>query len=177
MDILGGLLSNPAIYLGVVVLVVAVAIKSFVEKSVKGKGGNYSLSNYSLVPSVMTKAEMAFYQSLITVVGGEYAVMVKVRLADIITVKKSSSNYMAHFGKIKAKHVDYLLCDKADLKPVLVIELDDKSHQRADRVARDKLVDGIFKSVGLPVLHHPVKRAYNQSDLILMISDALSNKR
>ncbi|EIE8039281.1 DUF2726 domain-containing protein, partial [Escherichia coli] len=117
-----------------------------------------------------------FYLSLISTVGDKYTVMVKVRLADIITVKKSSTNYMAHFGKIKAKHVDYLLCDKTDLKPLLAIELDDKSHQREDRIARDKLVDGIFKAVGLPVIHHPVKNTYSQSNLIMIISEAIYNR-
>ncbi|MDM5002678.1 DUF2726 domain-containing protein (plasmid) [Escherichia coli] len=74
------------------------------------------------------------------------------------------------------KHVDYLLCDKTDLKPLLAIELDDKSHQREDRIARDKLVDGIFKAVGLPVIHHPVKNTYSQSNLIMIISEAIYNR-
>ncbi|EFH8375491.1 DUF2726 domain-containing protein [Escherichia coli] len=70
----------------------------------------------------------------------------------------------------------YLLCDKTDLKPLLAIELDDKSHQREDRIARDKLVDGIFKAVGLPVIHHPVKNTYSQSNLIMIISEAIYNR-
>lgn len=177
MDILRSLLdANPNIYLVGLVLKVAIVVKSFVGQSGKGARDNYSLNNYTLVPSVMTKAEMTFYLSLISTVGDKYTVMVKVRLADIITVKKSSTNYMAHFGKIKAKHVDYLLCDKTDLKPLLAIELDDKSHQREDRIARDKLVDGIFKAVGLPVIHHPVKNTYSQSNLIMIISEAIYNR-
>ncbi len=104
MDILRSLLdANPNIYLVGLVLIVAIVVKSFVGQSGKGARDNYSLNNYTLVPSVMTKAEMTFYLSLISTVGDKYTVMVKVRLADIITVKKSSTNYMAHFGKIKAK--------------------------------------------------------------------------
>ncbi|MBC0092736.1 DUF2726 domain-containing protein [Escherichia coli] len=103
MDILRSLLdANPNIYLVGLVLIVAIVVKSFVGQSGKGARDNYSLNNYTLVPSVMTKAEMTFYLSLISTVGDKYTVMVKVRLADIITVKKSSTNYMAHFGKIKA---------------------------------------------------------------------------
>ncbi|HCK1188570.1 TPA: DUF2726 domain-containing protein, partial [Escherichia coli] len=102
MDILRSLLdANPNIYLVGLVLIVAIVVKSFVGQSGKGARDNYSLNNYTLVPSVMTKAEMTFYLSLISTVGDKYTVMVKVRLADIITVKKSSTNYMAHFGKIK----------------------------------------------------------------------------
>ncbi|WP_407058010.1 DUF2726 domain-containing protein [Klebsiella oxytoca] len=37
-----------------------------------------------------------------------------------------------------------------------MIELDDQSHQRADLIAHDKFVDGVFKTVGLPILYLPV---------------------
>ena len=173
MNIFSSIVSSPTIYLVVLLLVVATCIKLFVSQSVKAKKGDFSLNNYSLVPSVMTNTEMSFYHSLIKAVNDEQAVMVKVRLADIINIKKGSENYMAHFGKIKAKHVDYLLCNKTDLKPILVIELDDKSHQREDRMTRDKLVDGILKTVGLPVIHYPVKRNYSQKDLISVVSEAI----
>lgn len=182
MEIIEGMLHGvnfsrftPVIYL-VIGLVVIAALKSLSGRTASQRKGSYEIQNYMLAPSVMTKAEMTFYAALAVATGDEYRIMVKVRLADIIQVKKNGSHYMAHFGKIKAKHVDYLLCDPVNLRPILVIELDDKSHLQADRVARDNFVDSVFKAVGLPMLHHPVKRAYNQDELVNCISNAICKR-
>ncbi|EIT0728828.1 DUF2726 domain-containing protein [Escherichia coli] len=102
MDILRSLLdANPNIYLVGLVLIVAIVVKSFVGQSGKGARDNYSLNNYTLVPSVMTKAEMTFYLSLISTVGDKYTVMVKVRLADIITVKRAALITWLTLGRLK----------------------------------------------------------------------------
>jgi hypothetical protein len=46
-------------------------------------------------------------------------------------------------NRIARKHVDYLLCDPGSMRPVLGIELDDASHERAAREARDQFVDQV----------------------------------
>lgn len=182
MDIIDGMLKGvgfsrftPVLYL-VIGLIVILLLRSLSGGATGRRKGSYELQNYILAPSIMTKAEMAFYNALVCVIAAEYRIMVKVRLADIILVKKNGSHYMAHFGKIKAKHVDYLLCDPVNLKPVLVIELDDNSHRRADRITRDNFVDSVFKTVGLPILHHPVKREYNHNELLTSISNAIGKR-
>lgn len=179
MNIIDGMLNSvdfsrftPALYL-VIGLIIILLLKSLSGGLTGRRKGSYELRNYMLAPTIMTKAEMAFYNALVCAIADEYRIMVKVRLADIILVKKNGSHYMAHFGKIKAKHVDYLLCDPVNLKPILVIELDDKSHQRSDRISRDNFVDSVFKSVGLPILRHPVKRAYNHNELLISISNTI----
>jgi hypothetical protein len=46
------------------------------------------------------------------------------------------------------------------MKPLGGIELDDSSHNRSDRKERDALVDAVFSSAGLPLIHVTAKRAY-----------------
>jgi very-short-patch-repair endonuclease len=72
---------------------------------------------------------------------------------------------MAYYNKIDRKHVDFLLCDSASLKPVMGIELDDASHQRQDRIERDELVDKVFEQAGLPLRRAPARTAYTQQEL------------
>jgi hypothetical protein len=72
---------------------------------------------------------------------------------------------MAYYNKIDRKHVDFLLCDSASLKPVMGIELDDASHQRQDRIERDELVDKVFEQAGLPLRRAPARAAYTQQEL------------
>ncbi|MFT3685880.1 MAG: DUF2726 domain-containing protein [Phycisphaerales bacterium] len=82
----------------------------------------------------------------------------KVRLGDVLTPDRNktpersgSDGWQAARNKIDRKHVDFLLCNPATTKPVLVIELDDKSHQRPDRQERDKFLNDACKTAGLPI--------------------------
>lgn len=75
----------------------------------------------------------------------------KVRLLDLI-VPRDSENNLAALGKINSKHVDFVICDdKLYVKGV--VEIDDNSHKRQDRIERDKFVDSVLTSVGYKVVH------------------------
>ena len=62
----------------------------------------------------------------------------------------------AGFNKISQKHVDFLICRIEDGMPMMGIELDDPSHEAADRKKRDMEVNGMFASIGLPLVRIPV---------------------
>ena len=47
---------------------------------------------------------------------------------------------------------DLVIADVATGNPVLVIELDDKTHRREDRQARDVLVNEVLRAAGIPVI-------------------------
>jgi len=79
--------------------------------------------------------------------------LIKMRLADIMQVKKETKEYMKAFNRIKAKHTDFLLCDPDTLEVVMGIELDDVSHNRTERMERDEFVDGAYDACGIPLLH------------------------
>jgi very-short-patch-repair endonuclease len=74
----------------------------------------------------------------------------KVRLLDIIEPMKGEK-YQALLGKIKSKHVDFVVCSM-DLRILGVIELDDNSHDTEDRKNRDQFVDSILMDVGYRVV-------------------------
>ena len=71
----------------------------------------------------------------------------------------------AYVNTLDRKHVYFLLCDPTDMRPLLGIELDDKSHRRPDRLQRDMFVDQVFDVAGLTLLHVPVQRAYRIEDI------------
>jgi hypothetical protein len=107
---------------------------------------------------LLTKSECSFYKVLRDVVAPN-PVALKVRLADLIEADDRHQLWQANFDRIKAKHIDFVVCDAA-LSPVIAIELDDPSHQRPDRQQRDRDVDRIFELAGMPILHQPVQREY-----------------
>lgn len=47
-----------------------------------------------------------------------------------------------------------------DETPRLVVELDDRSHEKKDRQERDELVVGALKAAGLPILHVAAAKGY-----------------
>lgn len=75
----------------------------------------------------------------------------KVRLLDLIEPKQGKG-YMSALGKIQSKHVDFVITDP-DLRIKAILELDDNSHNTADRKERDQFVDMILSSVGYKVIH------------------------
>jgi very-short-patch-repair endonuclease len=121
----------------------------------------------------LSPAELAFYRVLVPVVDSRYVICPKVRIADLVyTVER---NDRANMNRIIQKHVDFVLCEKESMKPILVIELDDSSHARADRQERDELVDAVFESAQLPLLHVRAATRYVPQELRSQIEQALSS--
>ena len=78
-------------------------------------------------------------------------------------------------NRINQKHVDFLLVRTTDLAPVAGVELDDSSHERADRKKRDVFVDEVFRTCKLPLLHVPAQASYNTAELRASISATITH--
>ena len=114
---------------------------------------------YRLRDDFLSPAEISFYHVLRQVVGERVTVCAKARLADVFFVSRPNKNKGAQ-NQIAMKHVDFLLCDPATMRPLAGIELDDASHLRPDRQERDALVSRVFWAAQLPLVRFPGQRAY-----------------
>jgi hypothetical protein len=141
------------------------------------RGGAAKAEDYFLKKSLFSPAEHSFLGVLQTVIQQGMLLESKVRLADIFGIKKGlgRGDRQRAFNRICSKHVDFLLVQTTDGRPLLGIELDDISHDEDDRIARDEFVDSVFASAGLPVLHCEVKRAYEQDEVRRRITEALGS--
>ncbi|MCJ8328403.1 MAG: DUF2726 domain-containing protein [Lentisphaeria bacterium] len=121
---------------------------------------------YEKHESILTRSELVFYQVLKEAVAPySFDIMCKIRMADFVTVESGAEEWRAHFNKIQAKHVDFLLVDNDTMEPLIVVELDDASHKRPDRMERDKFVDSVMAHCGIGILHIAVSKEY-ESDVI-----------
>ncbi|WP_240698712.1 DUF2726 domain-containing protein [Vibrio kanaloae] len=123
---------------------------------------------YQPIKKLATSNELAFYQALIVVTKGKHTVFTKVRIADLMTPKKGTHDkktWWRAFNAIAKKHVDFVLCDPLTLEVKCLIELDDSTHNRPDRIARDKLVDTAAASAGVELKHFQVKNKYDYFEL------------
>lgn len=104
---------------------------------------------------ILTNNEYNFYKNLKNI-AKKYNVQIlaKVRLADLIDVKKGKYNakqWGYYFNRIKSKHIDFVLVD--DMKVIMLIELDDRTHQRQDRINRDDFIDMVTSNCGYELIH------------------------
>jgi len=90
----------------------------------KGGGRQY---NYKQKDFFMSRPEHEFFDILLSVVGDKYHIFSQVHLPTIIDNKVYGQNWYGAFRHIDGKSVDFVLCDKNYIKPVLAIELDDKT--------------------------------------------------
>jgi len=123
---------------------------------------------YRLRDDFLSPAERSFYAALVSACDDRVTICPKVNLADIFFVSRPNENQGAR-GRISQKHLDFLLCESVSMRPVLGIELDDSSHSRPDRHARDELVDAVFEAAGLPLAHVPVRSSYSVPELSLFV--------
>ncbi len=69
---------------------------------------------YYKITNLLTPAELSFYHVLKIATSEKYDISIKVRLADLVSVQKiiDRTSWGKAFNKIKAKHIDFVLCDK-----------------------------------------------------------------
>jgi hypothetical protein len=106
----------------------------------------------------------------------------KVRIADIVELNPTldGKRYAKGLSAIAAKHVDYCVVDRRTWEPIVVLELDDKSHDRLDRQQRDAFVDQVFAEVNLPIIHVKAKARYSVKEIKLallpLLKESLKNQ-
>jgi hypothetical protein len=164
----------------ILILVAAVVIIGFVvlaalakakgkgaEEAEVGRGSDYELAQ------LFSPAERSFLGVLEGLLPDGVGLLAKVRLGDVFRPKKGIPKWTAANNRLNRKHIDFLIVRTSDLSPVAGIELDDSSHQRADRKARDTFVDDVFKASDLPLLHVTAKATYNPNEIRQSVAELL----
>jgi hypothetical protein len=81
-----------------------------------------------------------------------YYIFPQVHLSAILDHRVKGQEWHYAFRHINGKSVDYVLCNKNTLEPTYAIELDDYTHDKADRRERDVEVERIFEAASLPLV-------------------------
>lgn len=162
---------GPVVLLAVIALVVMAVLKLLLKKQTRQTD-----LPYVAVASLLTRTEQHFFAALTQAVNGRYWIFPKVALDDILEVRQGLSykERQGALNRINRKHVDFVLCTPEDYKVRVLVELDDSSHQRSDRKARDRFVDDAAKAAGLHVAHVKAASSYDPEGLSQIISDAIA---
>ena len=132
-----------------------------------GKGGRKLDDHpYRLRDDFLSQAERSFYLVLRSAVSSWATVCLKVNLGDLFfPTCKDRGEWRAYLNKIDRKHVDFLLCNLSDAKPLMGVELDDRSHNKKSHRQRDQFVDKVFEAAGLPLTRFKARSGYIARDL------------
>lgn len=146
------------IWLLVVIGIIAAVLKLTEQRGGAGKNKDEKKDrvvefNYKLKPYFFSRTEQAFYLELHKQMRDKYAIFSKVRIPDFIDVDvdkyRDKGRWQSHWNRIKSKHVDFLLCDLATLKPLIAIEVNGKSHNSEKMIARDEFVGKVYEAAGI----------------------------
>jgi hypothetical protein len=155
-----------------IALLFVTAVRRLLEMIGSRPPASHSLP-YRRKDYLLSVAERSFYEALRVALADRAVIFAKGRLADLVWLPKGTAGRQSHVNRVQSKHVDFVLCEEANLRPLLVIELDDTSHDAPDRAARDAFVDAALEAAGLPVLHVRAQRGSATSELRAAIEAAL----
>ena len=122
----------------------------------------------------LTLSEKKFFNVLKQITEDKFLIFPQVNLASLVDVNANRWETYKYRNPINRKTVDFCIFKKQILEPLLVIELDDFTHLRSDRMDRDKNVDKVLSQANIPILHVKTKDSDNIELLTKQIFEKIS---
>ena len=121
---------------------------------------------------LLTQDESRFYKQLRIAAGKYFLVHAKVRVEDVISVRKGlpTKEWMRARGYVKSRHFDFVLITAAG-EIFCAIELDDSTHDRPDRQRVDEIKNELAAAVGLKLLRFESGRDYSPDVIASQIAE------
>ena len=139
-----------------IIIVIIAAISSLKKKSKSKNLEKKSWPFYAKKP--LTNPEQILYYRLIDALP-ENIVLSQVQLSRFLGVKKGF-NFNEWNNRINRMSIDFLICLK-DSSIVAAIELDDKTHEREDRIQADEKKNKALADAGVRLIRWNVKNMPN----------------
>lgn len=110
-------------------------------------------SHFKKKDFLLNVPERKFFEWLQNIIPSGYVVFPQIVLSNIVQVSSAREYFWTYQNKINRKTIDFVIFETQYLKPVIAIEYDWKTHERADRKKRDKFVDEVVSSVWMKIIH------------------------
>ena len=123
------------------------------EEEIDLKKYNYNAQNHENAryykKRYMTYNESKFYNKLVNIFNDRFIVVAQVPLSSVI--KKTSGEARTYQNELY-RTIDFALIDKNDLEPMLLIELNDNTHNQKNRQSRDIKVKELCEKANLKLI-------------------------
>lgn len=129
--------------------------------------------------NLFTPVERTFFSLIEEAVGTEYRILCRVKMSDILSIrqnanKKTSKNAATLAG---SKHLDFVLCSKQDMSPIMAIDLVHSSGKDGYKSQRDFFVNGALDAAHIPHVRIKVRSGYKAQDIRECIQAKLPTPR
>ena len=158
---------------GLLVLVVVLAGIAALVRRLLGEGEREL--PYERRGPMLSAAERGFYAVLCEAARArdrEAVVMAQVPISQLIKVKRGTEQWRSWHNKIDRKTVDFVVLDGRTFEVVAAVELDDRSHQRADRRQRDAFVEEAMAAAGVKLVRVACRRGYRVQEIVAALGGA-----
>ncbi|MDF2178504.1 DUF2726 domain-containing protein [Aliiglaciecola sp. CAU 1673] len=117
--------------------------------------------------NLFTPVERSFLDLIESAVGDQYRIVCRVRLSDILTLRQGTDKKTGRSAMLKAnsRYLDFILCDKQDLSPVVAVDLVHQQGKEGYKSQRDWFVSSALDAARIPHLRIKVKSGYSAKDI------------
>ena len=138
------------LFLVLFVLILVVLVFYFLKKNVSGTPVRWPY----YAKKLLSAPEQVLYGRLVDALP-DHVVMVQVGLSRVLGIEKGV-NHQEWFNRINRMSLDFVVCRK-DFSVIAVVELDDSSHDKPDRVRADQKKDKTLMDAGVKIVRWNVK--------------------
>lgn len=126
--------------------------------------------------SIFTLAEKNFQNLVEQAIGSKYRVINRVKLSDVVTVRKGVSSKASQSAITNAdnKYLDFVICDRNTMKLLGVIDLVD-TQGKGYKIKKDWFVSGTLEAASIPHIRIKVKANYTVDEIRNCINSRLFN--
>ena len=143
----------PIFLIIIVAILVMGAIKILIKVMIR-KSKDKEIWPY-YVKKPITKTELILYYRLVNALPDKI-ILSQVQLSRVLGVKKGY-NFGEWHNRINRMSLDFVVCRKEDAGIIAVIELDDKSHEKEERIKADKKKDKALESANIRIIRWKVQ--------------------
>ena len=119
------------------------------------------------IKKILTQNEAKLYECLYELLNtkNDWELFSKVRWEDIWGVEKGHGindvTYNRYRGFLRSRHVDFLIMNRKDMNPAILIELNDSSHDSESVIARDNRLKDYCQSTNLHIIFINTRPVYD----------------
>ena len=116
---------------------------------------------------MFTAAERQFLGLIEQAVAGEFRVLCRVRLVDLLSLRKDTDGKIAKSAILRAgtKQLDFVLCNKDDMTPIMAIDLVYGSGKNGHNTQRDFFVNGALETASIPHVRIKARSGYTVTEI------------
>lgn len=126
--------------------------------------------------NLFTPVERTFLGLIEEAVGNEFRILCRVKMSDILTIHQNTNKRISKNAATRAgsKHLDFVLCSKEDMSPIIAIDLVRNTGKDGYKSQRDFYVSGALDAARIPHVRIKVRSGYKVKDIRECIQAKLS---